>query len=109
MLAELESLQSSKELALMDLCHNFEKASENLETGCQFTEHVLNNGTVLHLLLMKKVISNRLLSLMSLTPDPEVDVHIEFQTDNEEFEKSLKKTFGSFKKEDDDDDNKVIY
>lgn len=105
LLAELDTLQSSKELALMDLCHNVEKAAEKLEDGCNFTEHVLNNGSALQLLLMKKTISSQLLSLINNTPNPEVNVNIEFKTDAADFETAVKKTFGSFKKE----ENKVSY
>lgn len=105
MLAELDTLQSSKELSLMDLCHNVEKAVEKLVDGCNFTEHVLNNGSALQLLLMKKTISSQLLSLINNTPNPEVNVNIDFKTDAADFETSVKKTFGSFKKE----ENKVSY
>lgn len=103
MLTELDSIQSTKELALMDLCHNVEKAVEKLEDGCKFAEHVLNNGSGLQLLLMKKVIISQLMSLLSTIPKSEVDVHIEFNTNAEEFEKAIKKNFGSFKKEEEEE------
>lgn len=99
LLAELESLQSSKELAVMDLCQDVAKATEKLEEGCNFTEHVLNNGSTLQLLLMKKAISSRLLSLVNNAPNPEVNVCIEFKTNSKEFEEAIKRYFGLFKKE----------
>ncbi|XP_060598394.1 B-box type zinc finger protein ncl-1-like isoform X2 [Ruditapes philippinarum] len=101
LLSELDTLQSSKELSLMELCHSVEKATEKLEDGCSFTEHVLNNGSALQLLLMKKTISSQLLSLINNTPNPDVNVHIDFKTNSSEFEEAVKKTFGSFKKEED--------
>ncbi|XP_052793439.1 B-box type zinc finger protein ncl-1-like isoform X2 [Mya arenaria] len=99
LLVELDSLKNEKELSLMELCHNFEGSIEKLEQGISFTEHILNNGSALQLLLLKKVISSRLIGLVNNAPNPEVNVHIEFSTDGPEFEEAVKKTFGCFKKE----------
>jgi hypothetical protein len=82
----------------MDLCHSVEKATERLEDSCNFTEHILNNGSALHLLLMKKKISAQMLSLINNTPDPDVDISIKFKTNNKEFEEAVKKHFGDFQK-----------
>ena len=95
----MESLHSSQELAIMELCHNVEKSGEKLEDGCKFTEHVLNNGSGLQLLLMKKKISSYLISLINEAPNPEVNIGIEFKTDAAAFEAACKEHFGSFKKE----------
>jgi len=82
----------------MDLCHEVENSVEKLQDGCQFTEHILNNGSGLQLLLMKKVISSRLMSLVNSVPNPDVNIAIEFKTDTDAFKEAVKKTFGSFKK-----------
>ena len=83
----------------MEMCHNVEKSVEKLEDGCKFTEHVLNNGSGLQLLLMKKQISSYLISQINNAPSPEVNINIEFKTDAVVFEEACKKSFGSFKKE----------
>ena len=99
LLEEMESIHSNQELAIMELCHNIEKSVEKLEDGCHFTEHVLNNGSGLQLLLMKKLVSSYLISLINKTPNPEVNINIEFKTDAALFQAAIKETFGSFKKE----------
>ncbi|XP_052277558.1 B-box type zinc finger protein ncl-1-like isoform X2 [Dreissena polymorpha] len=99
LLTELDILKNEKELALMDMCHNMERSVERLEDGVAFSEHILVNGSALHLLLMKKVISRHMLSLISTTPLQGTNVCIEFQTDNQKFEKALWDKFGHFKKE----------
>ena len=102
---EMESIHSNQELAIMELCHNIEKSVEKLEDGCQFTEHILNNGSGLQLLLMKKLVSSYLISLINKTPNPEVNINMEFKTDAALFQTAIKETFGSFKKE----ESRVIY
>ena len=101
----MESIHSNQELAIMDLCHNLEKSVEKLDDGCQFTEHILNNGSGLQLLLMKKLISSYLILLINKTPNPEVNINIEFKTDAAAFKAAIKETFGSLKKE----ESRVIY
>ena len=92
----------------MELCHNVEKSMEKLEDGCKFTEHILNNGSGLQLLLMKKRISSYLISQINNAPNPEVNINIEFKTDASAFEEACKKTFGSFKKEENKVEQKII-
>ena len=50
------------------------------------------------LLLLKKTISTQLVSLVSNTPKPDVNVKIEFDTDTEKFQQALNENFGRFKK-----------
>ncbi|KAJ8297904.1 hypothetical protein KUTeg_024435 [Tegillarca granosa] len=99
LLQELESLHSSQELAIMDLFHTVEKTTERVEGGCEFTERVLKHGSSLQMLLMKKLITTQLLSLINNTPKPEINIDIEFHTDNAQFEESVNRSFGSFSKE----------
>lgn len=108
MLAELDSMKNNKELAVMDLCHSVEKAVEMLESGCSFTEHVLNNGSALQLLLLKKLISDQLKSLIAKVPECDIDVNIEFKTDLSSFEEALNKTFGKFTKDEKEEEAKVL-
>lgn len=99
MLEEMETLHSNQELAIMELCHNVEKSVEKLEDGCKFTEHIVNNGSGLQLLLMKKQVSSYLIKQINNAPNPEVNINVEFKTDAAAFEVACKKHFGSFKKE----------
>jgi len=93
----------------MDLCHNVEKATERLESGCTFAEHVLNNGSALHLLLLRGVISTQLKTLVASLPHCDVNVNIEFKTDISSFEEALNKTFGHFTKEEEDESKVTNY
>lgn len=45
----------------------------------------------------------QLLSLINNTPKPDVNIKIEFSTDDEKFQKGLDDNFGTFKKADDKD------
>ena len=89
----------------MDLCHNVEGTVEKLEQGVSFTEHILNNGSALQLMLMKKVVSQRMFGLISNNQSPDFSVNIQFETDRQAFEDALKKTFGHLKK---DEEVKVL-
>lgn len=98
MLDELETVHSSTELEIMDMYHNIEKAVEQIEDGCKFTERVLKNGNMVEVLLMKKNIRQQLLMLLNNIPRPDVNVKIEFVTDSDRFRRSIKEVFGHFKK-----------
>lgn len=102
MLEQLETVHSSTELEIMDLYHNIEKAVEQIEDGCKFTERVLKNGNMVEVLLMKKNIRQQLLTLLNNIPRPEVNVKIEFVTDSDHFRRSVKEAFGHFKKSEPD-------
>ena len=83
----------------MELFHNVEKTIEKIEDGSTFTERVLKNGNAVEILLLKRQITDQMLSLINNTPKPDLNVKIEFETDAEKFEEAVKSTFGSFKKQ----------
>ena len=84
----------------MEMFHNVGKTVEKMEDGCDFTSHVLENGNSLQVVLLKKLISTQLLSLINNTPKPDVTINIEFKTDSNTFTEAMNKTFGSLVKED---------
>ena len=83
----------------MELFHNVEKTIEKIEDGATFTERVLKNGNAVEILLVKRQITDQMLSLINNTPKPDLNVKIEFETDAEKFEEAVKSTFGNFKKQ----------
>ncbi|XP_056010419.1 brain tumor protein-like isoform X3 [Ostrea edulis] len=99
MLEELEDLHLCQELAIMDLFHNVEKTSEKIEDGCKYTELLIQHGTGLHCALMKKMISSQLMFLINNTPKPDIHINLDFHSDSGVFEEAVKKTFGTFVKE----------
>lgn len=99
MLEELENLHGSQELAIMEMCHKVEKVTEKMEDCCAFTERVLKNGNGIQLMLMKNMIATQLFTLIRNTPKPDVNISIEFHTNNEVFQKAVENYFGSFIKE----------
>lgn len=96
----MEELHSKQELSIMEMFHNLEKTVDRIEDGSKFAENVLKHGDGIQIIMMKKIISSQLLSLINNTPIPDVDITIEFHTDTEVFQQAVKKTFGSFSKAD---------
>jgi len=101
LLSELEKIHSGSELAIMDMYHSVEKAVEKIETACQFTERVLENGNGVEVLSMKKLITEQLMSLLNNMPRPEPTISIDFQADAKVFAATVLATFGHFRKKDD--------
>lgn len=83
----------------MELFHNIGKTSEKIDDSCAFADKVLKHGSGPQLMLLRKVIRTQLLQLINNTPNPDVNINIEFNTDSQVFQEALEKTFGSFKKE----------
>ena len=102
LLKQLDEMHSTQELGVMDMFHNVEKTVEKIEDGTTFAERIVEHGSGAELLSMKKMIKLQLLSLINNTPKPDVNVRINFHTDQEKFEEAVTKTFGSFPKVEDD-------
>ena len=100
---QLDEMHSTQELEVMDMFHNVEKTVEKIEDGTTFAERILEHGSGAELLSMKKMIKLQLMSLINNTPKPDVNVRINFHTDQEKFEESITKTFGTFLKVEDED------
>lgn len=83
----------------MEIFHNIEKVIEKIDDGCKFAQRILEHGNCAEILSMKKLIASQLLSLINNTPKPDVNINIEFVTDNEKFETAVREWFGTFKKE----------
>ncbi|XP_013404938.1 B-box type zinc finger protein ncl-1 [Lingula anatina] len=99
LLEEVEKLHKSQELKVMDVFHNVEKTIEKIDDGCKFTERVLKYGNTIEILCMKRQITSQLLSLINNTPNPDISVKIEFETDAEKFEQAVKEHFGHLKED----------
>lgn len=61
----------------------------------------MNKSNTLELLSLKKVMSQRLVSLMERNLSDKISVDIEFVTDNKKFETAVEDCFGHFKLRDD--------
>ena len=96
MLKELDSIHSAEELAIMDLYHGVEKAIDQMDTACRFTDRVLAHGNGVEILSMKKHVNGQLLSLINSVPHLESNATIFFETDSDAFVSSVSATFGHF-------------
>ena len=103
LLKQLDEMHSAQELEVMEMFHNVEKTVEKIEDGTTFAERIVEHGSGAELLSMKKMITLQLMSLINNTPKPDVNVKINFHTDQEKFEEAITKTFGSFLKVEDED------
>ena len=91
-------MHSTQELEVMDMFHNVEKTIDKIEDGTAFAERIVEHGSAAELLSMKKMIRMQLMSLINNTPKPDVNIKINFHTDQDKFEEAITKTFGSFLK-----------
>ena len=82
----------------MEIFHNVEKIIEKIDDGCKFSQRILDHGNCAELMSMKKLMASQLLSLINNTPKPEVNINIDFVTDNDRFDEAIKEHFGNFKK-----------
>jgi hypothetical protein len=89
-LEDLGKLHSDQELRIMEGLYGLEKFQDHTEEACKFTERLLENGNAAEMLSLRKLIGDRLLSLTDKTPKPNAEVDLNFETDFEAFDKSLK-------------------
>lgn len=98
-LSELNELYHDRELKVMDTTHRVGKDISMMEDACKFTTRLLENGNIMEVMYMKKVVSTQLLNLVNNTPKPEKIYSIEFESDFEKFEETIKNVFGQFRTE----------
>lgn len=95
-LSELNELYHDRELKLMDLTHRVGKDVSLVEDACKFTSRLLENGNITEIMYLKKCVSTQLLNLINNTPKPEKSFSIEFESDFEKFERTVRSIFGFF-------------
>ncbi|XP_026830146.1 B-box type zinc finger protein ncl-1 isoform X2 [Ooceraea biroi] len=95
-LNDLEKLHSDRELEIMDTFHSVEKNVEKIEDACRFTSRLLEHGDVVEILALRRIVGVQLMNLIKNTPKHNVTFSIEFQTDYNVFEKTVKEVFGKF-------------
>lgn len=95
-LDELEKLHSNRELEIMDTFHSVEKTVEKIEDACRFTSRLLEHGDAVEILALRRIVGTQLMNLIKNTPKPNVTFSIEFQTDYDQFETTVKDVFGKF-------------
>ena len=71
-MAELEDIHSSQEDSIMHVFHNVGKTIEKIEDSCKFADRILTSGNCTEVLLMKRLITTQLLSLVNNTTVPDV-------------------------------------
>ncbi|GAB1861493.1 Brain tumor protein [Camponotus japonicus] len=95
-LTELEKLHSDRELEIMDTFHSVEKTVEKIEDACRFTSRLLEHGDAVEILALRRIVRAQLMNLVKNTPKHNVTFSIEFQTDYNQFENTVKEVFGKF-------------
>ncbi|KAL6428302.1 hypothetical protein ACFW04_008540 [Cataglyphis niger] len=98
-LTELEKLHSDRELEIMDTFHSVEKTVEKIEDACRFTSRLLEHGDAVEILALRRIVRAQLMNLIKNTPKHNVTFSIEFQTDYNQFENTVKEVFGKFRTE----------
>lgn len=98
-LSELNELYHERELKVMDMTHRVGKDISLVEDACKFTSRLLENGNIMEIMYLKKIVSTQLLNLINNTPKPEKNYSIEFESDFEKFEQTIKNVFGQFRTE----------
>ncbi|XP_012286456.1 B-box type zinc finger protein ncl-1 isoform X2 [Orussus abietinus] len=95
-LVELERLHSGRELEIMDNFFSVEQTVDRIEDACRFTSRLLEHGDAAEILALRRVVGTQLLNLIKNTPKLNVPCSIEFRTDYDHFEKTVKEAFGKF-------------
>ena len=94
LLKELAEVHSEQRSAIWELAHQVEKTTEKIQGGCSFVDRVLQHGSSVEMLAMKRLIANQLLTLINNTPKLDMTVKLQFRSDAEKFEQAIKDTFG---------------
>lgn len=63
---------------------------EKIEDACRFTSRLLEHGDAVEILALRRVVGTQLMNLIKNTPKQDVTFSIEFQTDYNKFEKTIK-------------------
>ncbi|OXU28089.1 hypothetical protein TSAR_013888 [Trichomalopsis sarcophagae] len=93
-LNDLEKVHSERELEIMDSFHTVEKTVEKIECACQFTNRLLEHGDTTEILSLRHTVTRQLMDLLKNMPKPNISSSIEFQTDYNNFEKTIGESFG---------------
>lgn len=69
--------------------YSVEKTVEKIEDACRFTTRLLEHGDAVEILALRRVVGAQLMNLIKNTPKQNVTYSIEFQTDYNNFEKTV--------------------
>lgn len=98
-LEELNKLYRERELKVMDMTEKVGKDISMLEDACKFASRLLENGTVAEIMYLRNIVGTQLLNLINNTLKPEKKYFIEFHTEFNEFESSIRNLYGKFQTE----------
>lgn len=73
----------------MKFCCRVEKTAEKIEDACRFTSRLLEHGDAVEILALRRIVGAQLMNLIKNTPKHNVTFSIEFQTDYNQFEKTV--------------------
>uniref|UniRef100_A0AAR5P9F8 B box-type domain-containing protein n=1 Tax=Dendroctonus ponderosae TaxID=77166 RepID=A0AAR5P9F8_DENPD len=95
-LEELNTLYHDRFLKMMKQSVDIAKTISNFEDACKYTSKLLESGTVLEMMYLRKVVASRLLGLNTALPKVENSYTLEFKSDFKHFEQVVKDNFGIF-------------
>lgn len=95
-LEELNKLYHDRFLKMMKQSDDLGKTISNFEDACKYTSKLLENGTVLEMMYLRKVVASRLLALNTSVPKTDNAFTLEFKSDFSHFEKVLVGNFFFF-------------
>lgn len=73
----------------LKFCCSVEKTAEKIEDACRFTSRLLEHGDAVEILALRRIVGAQLMNLIKNTPKHNVTFSIEFQTDYNQFEKTV--------------------
>jgi hypothetical protein len=95
LLRTLDEVHAQQELSVMELSHGVEKAKEKMEDACRFTERLIQCGSDIDVVTMRKMCSLQLWTLTRDTPKVDADFGLQFVTQEQAFDKAVDRFFGS--------------
>jgi len=74
----------------IEIYYSVEKNVEKIEDACRFTSRLLEHGDAVEILALRRIVGVQLMNLIKNTPKHNVTFSIEFQTDYNLFDKTVK-------------------
>jgi hypothetical protein len=90
LLTFIDKLFHKTKFTKIEIYYSVEKNVEKIEDACRFTSRLLEHGDAVEILALRRIVGVQLMNLIKNTPKHNVTFSIEFQTDYNLFDKTVK-------------------
>lgn len=93
-LKELESVYNAKLMSLSMLTQKVQEAIEKILQTCNFVERLMKHSSNVEVLMFKKLLDSRFVTLLNYNPEPNQTMDIEFVSNYQAIQVGVRNTFG---------------